>query len=99
MAKVLQYYQEWWDDGVESSGVTAQVKAHALCVFFDDVTSEQVKEWHYFGTTQAEKPPTTADIVVEHPAFQYPIDLAAMPQGTGIFAAMAAENLFRKLAE
>jgi len=98
MTKQLSYYQEWWDDGVTGDTLTKTVKAHALCVFWDDVAGEYISEWHYFGTTPEEAPPTGSYPVVQHPAFQFPIDLVAMPESTGIFSALAAEALFRKLA-
>lgn len=97
MAKQLSYIQERWDDGVTGVGLSREVKMHLLAVFVDEETGMQTKEWHYFGTTQAEKPPTTADPVTEHPSFKFPTDYLAFPDGTGEFGNMAIEALFRKL--
>lgn len=60
---------ELYTDRIEDSGISKRIYFHCR------IEIEGVNEWHYFGTTQAEKPPTTADPVNEYGYVQFPRDL------------------------
>lgn len=62
--------EQMWTDKIEEVGVTKRIFFHCLIVFDDDT-----KQWHYFGTTQAEAPPTTTDPVFEYEYVMFPRDL------------------------
>ena len=63
----IQGVQEHYPDGIETVGVVKRISFHCLVYYIDGS-----KEWHYFGSTAAEKPPTTGDPVFEHPYIQFP---------------------------
>lgn len=83
LAKSVSYVQEMCTEKIEIVGVVRRVYYHALYVFWDQDTQTESKEWHYFGTTAAQKPPTTADPVFEHPRVQIPDDLHYLPPVIG----------------
>ena len=62
------YIPELYTDGIVTVGVVQRVSFHLR--HCDDVT--QACEWHYFGSTAAEKPPTTDDPVNEYAYVQFP---------------------------
>lgn len=70
---VLQGIEQMYTDGIETVGVVKRIKFHCL-VYYTDGT----KEWHYFGVTAAEKPPTTGHQVHEHAYVQFPQGLDAL---------------------
>lgn len=60
---------ELYTDKIEDSGISKRIYFHLR------MEIDGVNEWHYFGTTAAEKPPTTADPVNEYGYVQFPRDL------------------------
>lgn len=72
---------EMYTDGITVQGVTRRINFHALYEFLDPETQATTREWHYFGSTAAAKPPTTADTVFEHARIQIPDDLNYLPHG------------------
>lgn len=66
----LQGVQEHYPDKIETVGIVKRIFFHCLIYYMDGS-----KEWHYFGTTASEKPPTSTDPVFEHIYVQLPQDL------------------------
>jgi len=60
---------ESYTDGITLQGQVRRINFHLLIV--DD---QNVQEWHYFGSTAAEFPPTNGAPVFEHPTVQLPND-------------------------
>lgn len=60
---------EMWTDKIEEQGISKQMFFHCL------IEIDGAKEWHYFGTDPAEKPPTSADPVNEYGYVMFPRDL------------------------
>jgi hypothetical protein len=83
MAKSIGGIQELYTDGITIQGVVRRIYYHALYVFWDFDTQTEHKEWHYFGTKAAHKPPTTADPVFEHNYIQIPDDIQYLPAQMG----------------
>lgn len=63
----IQGIEQFYTDGIEEVGVVKRIKFHCLIYFQDGH-----KEWHYFGVTATEKPPTTGDPVFEYTYVQFP---------------------------
>jgi hypothetical protein len=57
---------ELWHDEIDESGITKRIYYHCL------VEIDGVKEWYYFGTDPAEKPPTQDYPIKESPYIQIP---------------------------
>lgn len=66
----IQGVEQFYTDGIEEVGVVKRIKFHCLVYYLDGH-----KEWHYFGTTAAEIPPTTGDPVFEYTYVQFPQEL------------------------
>lgn len=70
MSTVPELYYE----KVESVGTVKRIYFHFRAVV------DGVSTWHYYGVDPADKPPMTADPVVEHQYVQFPRDLDDLPQ-------------------
>ena len=70
--------EQMWTDGIEQAGVVRRVNYHCLVVFPDGS-----KQWHYFGSTPTEKPPTTDDPISEHAYVQFPQAFDDLPGDEG----------------
>lgn len=91
---------EMWTDKIEQVGTVRRVFFHALVDIYDDETGETRREWHYFGTTPAQKPPTSADPVFQHTYVSFPQDFDQLGQeandayySLGIQAGLKREGL------
>jgi hypothetical protein len=60
---------EFWTDGIVEAGQVRRLSFHMKLV--DDFENAT---WHYFGSTAAEFPPTSADPVTEYAYIQFPTD-------------------------
>jgi hypothetical protein len=66
---------ERWTDQIEEVGTVRRIYFRIL------VDYDNTRTWHYFGTTQVEKPPHgDYDAVEEHPYIQLPQDLQHLPK-------------------
>ena len=64
---------EFYTDRIETVGIVKRIYFWFLIEFgIDD------REWHYFGTSPIDKPPTTTDPLFEHDYIQFPNDLDAL---------------------
>jgi len=57
---------EMWTDEIDEVGGVKRIYFHCL------IEIDGVKEWHYFGTDPAEKPPTQVYPVNEYGYVQFP---------------------------
>lgn len=73
MAKKYSYLYSTYTDSIEAVGTVRRVYVRALVVFWDDVTSVETREWHYFGSTLAQYPLTVyPDFLRGYPVFEHP---------------------------
>lgn len=76
MAKVYVNNEVMTHDLLEDAGITFNVRFRILANFYitddDGNIIDRTKEWHYFGVTTSEYPPTTDDPVYEHNQVQFP---------------------------
>jgi len=100
MALSIVSVLEMWTDQIVAVGAVRRVYFHVLVDIYDDETGQTRREWHYFGTTPAQKPPTSADPVFQHTYVSFPQDFDQLGQDAndyyyqlGIQAGMHREGL------
>ena len=72
----IESIQELYTDKITIVGIVRRIHYHLLAVLWDDVQLIRFKQWHYFGTTPAEKPPTSSDPIFQHDYVQIPNDVS-----------------------
>ena len=96
MATDFGNIESLFTEGIEDSGVVVRVRFRVL-VRYDDMS----RQWHYFGVTEAERPPERDYPVTEYGYVQFPGAFSDLPNEQGTYDQMiyqiaVASGLFRE---